>query len=142
MIPACLGHVLTENRNGLVVNECLTQPSGTAGREAALGMLRSLPGEARRTVGADKAYDTGPFIEGCRDIDVTPHVAQNTMRRRSRIDERTMRHAGYGLSLISRKLIETVFGDATQHGILRTVISELIANFAAAGWGAGAQLTS
>ncbi len=130
--------MLTENRNDLVVDERLTQPSGTAGREAALEMLRSLPGEARRTVGADKAYDIEPFIEGCRDIDVTPHVAQNTTRRRSR----TMRHAGDGLSLISRKLIETVFGDPKQHGILRTMISELIANFAAAGWGAGAQLTS
>ena len=101
-------------------------------------MLRSLPGEARRTVGADKAYDIEPFIEGCRDIDVTPHVAQNTTRRRSR----TMRHAGDGLSLVSRKFIETVFEEAKQHGILRTMISELIANFAAAGWGAGAQLTS
>ncbi len=134
--------MLTENRNGLVVDERLTQPSGTAGREAALEMLRSLPGEARRTVGADKAYDIDPFIEGCRDIDVTPHVAQNTTRRRSRIDERTMRHAGDGLSLVSRKFIETVFEEAKQHGILRTMISELIANFAAAGWGAGAQLTS
>ena len=118
-IPAYLGHVLTENRNGLVVDERLTQPSGTAEREAALEMLRALPGEARKTVGADKAYDIEPFIEGCRDINVTPHVAQNTTRRRSRIDERTTRHAGYGLSLISRKLIETVFGDAKQHGILR-----------------------
>ena len=105
-------------------------------------MLRSLPGEARRTVGADKAYDIDPFIENCRDIDVTPHVAQNTTRRRSRIDERAMRHAGDGLSLVSRKFIETVFEEAKQHGILRTMISELIANFAAAGWGAGAQLTS
>ncbi len=120
-IPCYMGHVLTENRNGLVVDECLTQANGTAEREAALEMLANLPGDARKTVGADKAYDIEPFIEGCRDINVTPHVAQNTTNRASAIDGRTTRHAGYYLSLISRKLIETVFGDAKQHGILRQV---------------------
>ena len=120
-IPCYLGHVLTENRHGLVVDECLTQANGTAEREAALGMLANLPGDARKTVGADKAYDIAPFIEGCRDIHVTPHVAQNTTNRASGIDGRTTRHAGYHLSLISRKLIETVFGDAKQHGIVRQV---------------------
>ena len=120
-IPAYMGHVLTENRNGLVVDERLTQASGTAEREAALEMLEVLPGERRKTVGADKAYDIEPFVEGCREQNVTPHVAQNTSGRRSRIDERTTRHAGYALSQFARKLIETVFGDAKQHGILRQV---------------------
>lgn len=120
-IPAYMGHVLTENRNGLVVDTRLTQASGTAEREAAIEMLAQLPGEARKTVGADKAYDIAPFVEGCREINVTPHVAQNTSRQRSRIDQRTTRHAGYGLSQYARKLIETVFGDAKQHGILRQV---------------------
>jgi hypothetical protein len=84
-------------------------------------MLSDLLGETRKTVGADKAYDIAPFGEGCREIGVTPHVAQNTTNRQSRIDGRTTRHAGYQLSQIARKLIETVFGDGKQHGILRQV---------------------
>ena len=120
-IPAYMGHVLTENRNGLVVDTRLTQANGTAEREAAIEMLAELPGEARKTVGADKAYDTESFVEGCRIINVTPHVAQNTSGRSSRIDRRTTRHTGYRISQFARKLIETVFGDAKQHGILRQV---------------------
>ena len=120
-IPCYMGHVLTENRHGLIVDERLTEASGTAEREAALEMLEDLPGERRKTVGADKAYDIAPFVEGCRDINVTPHVAQNTTNRQSRIDDRTTRHVGYGLSQFARKLIETVFGDGKQHGILRQV---------------------
>lgn len=120
-IPCYMGHALTENRNGLVVDTRLTQANGTAEREAALEMLAQLPGEARKTVGADKAYDIDPFVQGCREINVTPHVAQNTSGRSSRIDNRTTRHPGYRLSQFARKLIETVFGDAKQHGILRQV---------------------
>jgi transposase len=120
-IPSYMGHVLAENRNGLVVDTRLTQASGSAERDAALEMLSELPGEVRKTVGADKAYDVQSFVEGCRDINVTPHVAQNTSNRASRIDARTTRHPGYGLSQFARKLIETVFGDAKQHGILRQV---------------------
>lgn len=86
-IPAYMGHVLTENRNGLVVDTRLTEANGTAEREAAIEMLAELPGEARKTVGADKAYDTESFVDACRAINVTPHVAQNTSGRASRIDE-------------------------------------------------------
>jgi len=120
-IPAYMGHVLTENRSGLVVDTRLTQASGTAEREAAIEMLAELPGQARKTVGADKAYDSEAFVEGCREMNVTPHVAQNTSGRSSRIDRRTTRHTGYRISQFARKLIETVFGDAKQHGILRQV---------------------
>jgi len=120
-IPAYMGHVLTENRNGLVVDTRLTEANGTAEREAAIEMLAELPSEARKTVGADKAYDTEDFVKNCREINVTPHVAQNTSGRSSRIDARTTRHPGYELSQYARKLIETVFGDAKQHGILRQV---------------------
>ena len=120
-IPSYMGHVLTENRNGLVVDSRLTQANGTAEREVALEMLAELPGEARKTIGADKAYDTESFVEGCRENNVTPHVAQNTSGRSSRIDARTTRHAGYEISQRARKLIETVFGDAKQHGIMRQV---------------------
>ena len=114
-IPAYMGHVLTENRNGLVVDPRLTQANGTAEREAAIEMLAELPGEARKTVGADKAYDTEDFVKNCRGINVTPHVAQNTSNRKSRIDRRTTRHAGYTISQFARKLIETVFGQAARH---------------------------
>ncbi len=127
-IPAYMGHVLTENRNGLVVDTRLTQASGTAERETTIEMLAELPGEAHKTVGADKAYDSEAFVEGCREINVTPHVAQNTSGRSSRIDGRTTRHPGYQISQFARNLIETVFGDAKQHGILRQVKLRGLAN--------------
>ena len=126
-IPAYLGHVLMENRNKLAVDTRLTIASGTAEREAALDMLEALPGEASKTVGADKNYDTQGFVTACRDIKVTPHVARNVYeydtktgkraRRRSNIDARTTRHSGYGVSQVIRKMIETLFGDAKQHGV-------------------------
>jgi transposase len=115
-IPCYMGHALMENRGGLVIDEQLTQASGTAEREAALAMLAEQSGSRRKTVGADKAYDQAPFVEGCREINVTPHVAQNTTSRSSAIDKRTTRHPGYLVSLTIRKLIETVFGDVKQHG--------------------------
>ncbi len=125
-IPAYLGHVLMENRSKLAVDTRLTQATGTAEHEAALDMLCHLPGEQRKTVGADKNFDTAGFVTGCREINVTPHVAQNTYeydtktgkraKRRSRIDVRTTRHPGYAASQVIRKLIETLFGDGKQHG--------------------------
>jgi transposase len=118
-IPCYMGHVLMENRNALVCDERLTHATGTAEREAALEMLADLPGEGGKSVGADKAYDTADFVAHCRAIGVTPHVAQNTTHRASAIDERTTRHPGYALSQVIRKLIETIFGDAKEHGRLR-----------------------
>jgi len=118
-IPCYMGHVLMENRNALVLDERLTQATGTAEREAALAMLAEQPGARRKTVGADKAYDIAPFVDGCHEIGITPHVAQNTTRRASAIDERTTRHPGYAVSQVIRKLIETIFGDAKEHGRLR-----------------------
>ena len=104
------GHVLMENRNGLVVDARLTQADGYAERSAALGMLGELPAGHRVTLGADRGFDTQDFIEGCRALDVTPHVAQNTTNRASRIDGRTTRHPGYEQSQRARKRIEEVFG--------------------------------
>jgi transposase len=105
-----MGHVLTENRNGLVVDTTLTLATGTAEREAACAMLGDLEGGHRITVGADKAYDTCDFVAEMRRLGVTPHVAQNNTRRRSAIDGRTTRHAGYAISQRVRKRIEEVFG--------------------------------
>ena len=105
-----LGHVLTENRNGLVVDVRTTQASGTAEREAALAMLSSKPARKRVTLGGDRGYDTRCFVEATRELHVTPHVAQNNSHRRSAIDERTTRHDGYAVSQRKRKRVEEVFG--------------------------------
>jgi transposase len=116
---AYAGHVLTENRNGLVVGAKLTCATGSAEREAALEMVDELPGTGRMTLGADKAFDTVDFVEELRDHGVTPHVAQNTTRRSSAIDERTTRHAGYAISQRLRKRVEEVFGWMKTIGLMR-----------------------
>jgi len=105
-----MGHVVMENRSGLVVAASTTLASGTAEREAAEAMIGDLPAGGRITLGADKAYDTVDFVAGMRRLGVTAHVAQNDKRRRSAIDGRTTRHAGYEASLRVRKRIEEVFG--------------------------------
>ena len=125
-LPAYLGHVLMDNRGKLAVDTRLTLATGTAEHEAALDMLGSLPGEQRKTIGADKNFDTTAFVAACRDLNVTPHVAQNAYaydtktgkraQRKSRIDGRTTRHPGYAVSQVVRKMIETLFGDGKQHG--------------------------
>jgi len=108
---AFLGHAMMDNRHGLVVDTRLTEANGRAEREAALAMAAHLPGGDKRiTLGADKGYDTLDFVQGLRQHFVTPHVAQNTSGRSSRIDERTTRHDGYVLSQRKRKLVEQVFG--------------------------------
>jgi transposase len=111
------GHVLMENRHGLVVESCLTQASGIAERETALAMATNLPAGA--TLGADKGYDTAGFVAGLRALGVTPHVAQNTTRRRSAIDDRTTRHGGYAVSQQKRKLVEEIFGWAKTVALFR-----------------------
>jgi transposase len=113
-----MGHAMTENRHGLVVEATLTEATGTVEREAAKDMIQNhSPGSERRlTVGADKAYDTAGFVAELRQMCVTPHVAQNTGGRRSAIDARTTRHAGYVASQRKRKLIEEAFGWAKTIG--------------------------
>ncbi len=107
-----IGHAMTENRHGLVVEAEMTLATGTAEREAAKLMINGhAPGSERRlTVGADKGYDTSDFVADLRAMNVTPHVAQNIKGRRSAIDARTTRHEGYAVSQKKRKLIEEPFG--------------------------------
>ena len=105
-----MGHVLMDNRQGLVVDALVTRATGTAERDAAVVMLDDLTENRRRTLGADKAYDTADFVRRTRARGVTPHVARNDRGRRSAIDGRTTRHIGYDLSLRARKRIEEVFG--------------------------------
>lgn len=117
------GHVLMENRNGLVVSAVVTQADGKAERVAALAMLDTLDEGRPRTLGADKAYDSGDFVAACRERDVTPHVACNDTRRGgSAIDGRTTRHPGYKLSQIIRKRIEEPFGWGKTVGRLRQTV--------------------
>jgi transposase len=105
------GHLLMENRNALLVDIELTQADGYAERATALAMLERLPRRRRRrTVATDKAYDTAGFVDGCRDLGVTPHVAPNTTNRRSAIDGRTTRHPGHRVSQRTRARIEEPFG--------------------------------
>lgn len=105
------GHVLMEDRSALIVDMELTQADGRAERGAATQMLGRLPQrERRRTVAADKAYDTASFVASCRALQITPHIAQNTTNRRSAIDARTTRHPGHEISQRIRKRIEEPFG--------------------------------
>lgn len=115
------GQVLMENRNGLVTGTRLTQATGTAEREAAVDMAGQITGRDghRVTVGADKAYDTHDFVEDLRELNVTPHVAQNTRNRSSAIDGRTTRHAGYAISQRKRKRVEEIFGWMKTVGLMR-----------------------
>ncbi len=105
-----LGHVVTENRSGLVVDVRLTQATGTAERDAALAMLANKGASKRITLGGDRGYDTRGFVAATREQNITPHVAQNDSNRRSAIDGRTTRHEGYGVSQRKRKRVEEVFG--------------------------------
>lgn len=122
-----LGHVLMENRHGLIVDAMLTHADGSAERDAALLMLYGKWRSRRRrglrgpmSVGADKAYDTRDFVNTVRDLGIRPHVAQNTMRSGgSAIDGRTSRHESYAVSQSKRPLIEKAFGWMKQTGGMR-----------------------
>jgi len=116
-----LGHVLMENRNGLLVQTFLTEASGRAEREAAMLMAEAIPGDKRVTLGADKNYDTRDFVRELRGMNITPHVAQNDTNRRSAIDQRTTGHAGYEVSQRKRKRVEQSFGWMKMVGMLKKV---------------------
>jgi len=102
------GHVLMENRNGLVMNGRITQATGTAERDAALSMVAEQPGAHRITVAGDKGYDTRQFVQKLRENRATPHVARKVQH--SAIDSRTTRHPGYQISQRIRKRVEEIFG--------------------------------
>ena len=109
------GHVLLDNRHGLVSNVCVTAATGTAEREAALVLLAEAP--RATTVGGDKGYDVASFVAAVRARGITPHVARKV--KQSAIDDRTTRHPGYAISQQRRKLVEQVFGWMKTIGGLR-----------------------
>jgi transposase len=113
---AYLGHVLIENRHGLVVNSRVTRASGRAEWEAGFAMVRAVPGQHRITVGGDRGFDDAGFVDSLRSLNAAPHVAQ---KERSAIDSRTTRHAGYALSQRFRKRVEEVFGWLKTVGLCR-----------------------
>jgi transposase len=121
-----MGHVLMENRSGLVVAARLTPASGTAEREAALALLdQGRRGRHRITLGAGKAYDIGEFVAALRARNVTAHIARDDhitktgKRRRSAIEAGLTHQPGYLLSQRIRKRIEEVFGWIKTTGNLR-----------------------
>src|ERR1700691_690153 len=116
------GNLLIENRNGLIVNTEVFESNGTAERDAALVMLEQIQGIQQVTVGGDKAYDTADFVAECRNLKVTPRVAQNLERPGgSAIDARTTQHPGYAISQRKRKRIEECFGWLKTIALLRKV---------------------
>jgi hypothetical protein len=119
-LPSYRGHVLMDNRHALIVNCRVTPATGTGERDAAKAMAADIPGAHRKTLGADKNYDTKGMVADLRWIGVAPHVAQNTARPGgSAIDGRTTRHEGYAKSINARRGIEKVFGWIKQWGGLR-----------------------
>lgn len=104
-------HALMENRNGLLIDFRVDQADGQAEWRNALTMLEQVAGNRRITVGGDKGYDVHGFVEACRKLGVTPHVAQHLSRNGgSAIDARTTRPVGYVISQRKRKLVEEIFG--------------------------------
>jgi transposase len=110
------GHIMTENRNGLIVEATVTHAGTKAERNAALEMLDRRPREHRRTLGADRGYDVAAFHQDLRDRNVTPHIAA---RRDTTLDARTLRHPGYRISQRLRKRVEEPFGWMKTTGTLR-----------------------
>lgn len=116
-----LGHVLTENRHGLVIQATVTPATGTAERGAALALVEAPASIRRITLDGDKNYDPHPFVQELRARQVTPHVAQHTTNRASAIDGRTTRHPGYTISQQKRNRVEEVFGWLKTVGLMRKV---------------------
>ena len=114
-----MGHVLMDNRHGLIITPRLTAATGTAERDTAADLVGDLPGRHRITVGGDKAYDTREFVHALRALSAVPHVAQNRSGRASAIDGRTTRHPGYAVSQRLRKRVEEIFGWMKTVGNLR-----------------------
>ena len=121
-----MGHTLSDNRHGLVVNAMVTHADGFAEREAAKTMIRdarrAAPEAAEVTLGADKGYDAKEFIAALDELKVKPHVAQNKSGRRSAVPDEIAATKGYALSQRKRKLIEQGFGWAKSVGRMRQVM--------------------
>jgi transposase len=107
---AYAGHLLTENRHGLICQAELSEARGRAERQVALVLMRRERAEqrGRLTLAADKNYDSREFVAELRALEVTPHVARK--KKYSAIDRRTTSWEGYRQSQKKRKLVEEAFG--------------------------------
>jgi transposase len=121
-VPSYLGHVITENRNGLVVAAMATQSGNSEERRAAMKLLQRLKRGKAMTLGADKGYQEEGFVRGLRAEQVVPHVAEYAPNPKWRnwLTESERNHAGFSISQRKRKLVEKVFGWMKQ-GRLRQV---------------------
>ena len=121
-----MGHTLSDNRHGLIASAMVTVADGHAEREAAKAMIhdaRQVVGDNREiTLGADKGYDAREFIDALQEMNVVPHVAQNTSGRRSAVPDAIAGSDGYAISQQKRKLIEQGFGWAKTIGPIRQVM--------------------
>lgn len=122
-----MGHTLTDNRHGLVVSAMVTQADGYAEREAAKAMIHDAKQAhedplASLTLGADKGYDAQEFIQALQNMNVLPHVAQNTSGRKSAVPDAVAASVGYKISQTKRKRIEQGFGWAKTVGHMRQVL--------------------
>ena len=111
-----MGHIVTENRNGLIVGASVSEAGTSQEWTEAIKLLAGQAVRPGQTVGADKGYDVSNFVDPCRELGFTPHVAA---RKYSRIDARTTRHAGYQISQRKRKRVEEPFGWMKNYGLLR-----------------------
>lgn len=115
-----MGHILTENRNGFIVETEVTQAGTSKEWDAGLNLIARQGTRPTLTVGADKGYDTPEFVDGCRVMKVTPHVAAKTAN--SCIDGRTTSKAGYQISQRKRKRVEEPFGWMKTFGNMRKLL--------------------
>ena len=122
VVPSYLGHVITENRNGLIVTAMATQAGTTEERLAALEMIERLKRRGRITLGADKSYQEERFVRGLRKAEVTPHVAEYKPNPKwpSWLTEAERSDPGLAISQKKRKLVEKSFG-WMKHDRLRQV---------------------
>jgi transposase len=122
-VPSYLGHVVTENRNGLVVAAMVTQSSKTAEQEAALSMVDKLKRAVHSTLGADKSYQQERFVGQLRARCVQPHVAEYAPNPKwpNWLTEAERSGEGFRISQRKRKLVEKVFGWAKQDRAARQV---------------------
>jgi transposase len=122
------GHVLAENRHGLILTITATEANGTAERAAALDMLDDLKETHQlvpKTLGGDKGYDDGDFFEKLEGRKIEPHVPlvkdpvdPKTVKHKERLPgvrarrrmKRRMRTRAYKLSQRCRKKVEECFG--------------------------------
>src|SRR5271170_7150738 len=111
---AYLGHVLMENRNGLVAAAEATLATGTAEREAAAAFSQRLTKGAN--LGADKGYDAEALVEGLKARGIEPHVAINGTvskhgkARKTAVPSEVAASVRYAISQRLRKRIEEGFG--------------------------------